>query len=173
MIFKEEQQRTHREIFIEECRQKAWGCACHADWIAKGLDQVMDEYTKLSKKDSELEAESKALEGALDSHTKDNRDKRKEIQSARDRIAHTLKSLGANVQTGQQALQQLIQSADNNLQLAEYAETWSWKEAEPKPEEKRNAQICEIQNCKGPKGHEVHADDLFKYDDFEEVSRGA
>jgi hypothetical protein len=33
------QQQNHRHAFIKECRQKASGAACHADWIAKQVDQ--------------------------------------------------------------------------------------------------------------------------------------
>ena len=38
MTFTKPEQTKHRKAFIDECRQKAWGAACHADWIAKGLE---------------------------------------------------------------------------------------------------------------------------------------
>jgi hypothetical protein len=41
--------------FIDECRQKAWGAACHADWISKGVDDIMAHYQKLQPEDRALE----------------------------------------------------------------------------------------------------------------------
>ena len=39
--FTEEQQKTHREAFINDGRQKAWNAACHAEWISKELDDLL------------------------------------------------------------------------------------------------------------------------------------
>ena len=41
MTFEDFQQTEHRIIFIQECRQKAWGAACHAEWISKQMDDLM------------------------------------------------------------------------------------------------------------------------------------
>ena len=41
MTFTKPEQDKHRKAFIDECRQKSWGAACHADWISKGVDDVM------------------------------------------------------------------------------------------------------------------------------------
>ena len=76
MTFTEERTETAiRDLFIEECRQKAWGAACNADWIGKQMDELMAQYQKLKDEDAALDAEIEELESALDSHTKDNRDK--------------------------------------------------------------------------------------------------
>ena len=136
MTFTEEEQKLHRDLFIEECRQKAWGAACNAEWISKGLDKVMAEYEKLQSQ-HELHTEKiKEYETALDSHTKDNRDKRKALQSRCAGIAKTMEALQANMQQGQQALRGLYQNVETNLELAKHAEGWEWKEAAPTPEQK-------------------------------------
>ena len=80
MTFTELEQNNHRKIFIDECRQKAWSAACHAEWIYKQLDTLLADFTKLQEQDAKLEGEIKMLETAVDAHTKDNRDKRKALQ---------------------------------------------------------------------------------------------
>jgi len=126
--FTDKQQKAHRAAFIEECRQKAWSAACHADWISKGLDNVMAEYEKLQSQ-HELHTEKiKEYEAALDSHTKDNRDKRKALQERCGGLAKTMEQLRANMQQGQQALQGLYQNVESNLALAAHAEGWEWRE---------------------------------------------
>jgi SMC interacting uncharacterized protein involved in chromosome segregation len=132
MTFTEKQQKEHREKFINECRQKAWGASCHADWVSKGLDTIMAEYTKLQNEDRALAEEIKTLETAMDYHTVENRNKRKTLQERRNQIANAMQAIGQNVQQGQQALNGLYQSIEASLQLAEHAEKWSWKEAEAK-----------------------------------------
>jgi hypothetical protein len=77
MTFTEKQQTEYRKEFIRECRQKAWGAACHADWISKGLDEALAHYTKIKQQDGELETKTKELETAVDYHTVENRNKRK------------------------------------------------------------------------------------------------
>jgi|SRR5258708_2574124 hypothetical protein len=153
MIFKEQQQRTHREVFIEECRQKAWGCACHAEWIAKNLDELMATYEKLRAEDAAIAVSIKEQENALDHHTVDNRNKRKSMQERRNDLAQKMQALGENMKNGHEAMQQLIQSADTNLSLAEHAEKWSWKEAELKNDDKSTypytrSKRCDDKNCK-------------------------
>src|SRR5215471_15225715 len=49
MTFSEEQQQRARDLFIEECRQNAWGAACNADWIGKQHDELLAQYEKLKK----------------------------------------------------------------------------------------------------------------------------
>jgi hypothetical protein len=130
MTFSEKQQTAHRKTFIEECRQKAWGARCHAEWISKSLDEVMAHYTKLKEEDRALEASIKDAETAVDYHIVENRNKRKAMQERRNVIAQQMKVLGENLKTGQQAFQQLHSSAETNLALAAHAETWGWKEVE-------------------------------------------
>jgi hypothetical protein len=130
--------RRSRQEFIRECHQKAWGAACHIDWISKGLDAVLAEYTKLQDEDRELEGKIKVLEAALDSHTVDNRKTRKELQTRRNAIAEQTKRLGNHMQLGQKALMELRQSVETNLDLAKHAETWEWREVDatlPTPSE--------------------------------------
>ncbi len=136
MPFTPIQQDKHRKTFIEECRQKAWGVACHAEWIGKQLDEGMAQYQKLKGDDAALLAEITNLSVALNSHTKDNREKRKELQERRVAIGKSMQGLGQNMAQGQQAMQQLYASVESNLALATHAEGWSWKEAEAKPDEK-------------------------------------
>lgn len=42
--------------------------------IGGQIDRLIDDYAKLKKDDETLEGEIKALETALDAHTKDNRE---------------------------------------------------------------------------------------------------
>jgi chromosome segregation ATPase len=133
MHFSEKQQKEHRETFIHDCRQKAWGAACHANWIGAQLDKLIEDYAKLKKEDEAHDAEIKALEAAVDSHTKDNRDKRKALQERRNTLAKQMQALSMAMQEGQRGLNELHQSIEANLQLAKHAETWEWKEAQPTP----------------------------------------
>jgi chromosome segregation ATPase len=133
VTFTAAQQKTHRAAFIAECRQKAWGAACHAAWISKNIDDLIAQFRKLQEEDKTLEADSKELAGALDSHTVNNRDKRKAIQEKRNKLAQEMQAISANAQQGQKALQQLLQSVESALALANYAETWEWKEVETTP----------------------------------------
>lgn len=104
MTFTEKQQKEHREKFINECRQKAWGASCHADWVSKGLDTIVAFYQKLSDEDRDLEAEIKAIETSADYHTVENRNKRKALQGRRNEIAKVMSSIAADMQQGQKAL---------------------------------------------------------------------
>src|SRR5438270_245103 len=80
-------QRTrHREAFIEDCRQKAWGAVCHATWIGKELDKLMAQYQQLSDQHRAALAEIDTLKAGLDSHTVDNREKRKDLQAKADTL---------------------------------------------------------------------------------------
>src|ERR1700722_20112297 len=88
------QQKKHRAAFIEECRQKAWGATCHADWISKNLDDLLAHYQKLQAEDKELETGIDDLAKAPDYHTVDNREKRKEMEQRRTAIAAQLKRMG-------------------------------------------------------------------------------
>src|SRR5690242_2225379 len=130
MNFTDEQQEQHRAAFIEECRQKAWGAACHADFIAKSLDGLMTEYAKLKEEDDTLAADIKEAEQAVDYHTVENRDKRKGMQEKRNQLAKVLQALGNNMGQGQKVMEQLLQSVEGSLQLSKHAEGWSWKEVE-------------------------------------------
>jgi hypothetical protein len=80
-----------------------------------------------------LDAEIKTQEVAVDSHTKDNRDKRKALQERRNTLAGQMNALGKAMQEGQRGLNGLHQSIEANLQLAKHAETWEWREVEAKP----------------------------------------
>ena len=88
----------------------------------------MLDYEKLQAEDHELGENIKKLDLAVDSHTKDNRLKRKDLQERRNAIAKTTKALALNMQEGQNAMQGLYQSVDASLQLAAHAAGWSWKE---------------------------------------------
>jgi hypothetical protein len=81
MTFTDDQQQEHRAAFINECRQKAWGAAAHADWISKGLDGLMAEYVKLKEEDNTVDADIKEAEAAIDSHTVDNRTKQRDARA--------------------------------------------------------------------------------------------
>jgi chromosome segregation ATPase len=130
MTFTAAEQKKHREAFIHECRQKAWGAACHADWIVKSLDELLASYQKLQADDRRMEDEIKELEAAVDSHMRDNREKRKAIQERRNALAQQMQLIGQNIQRGQKGLNDLYQSAEANLQLATHAEKWAWKEVD-------------------------------------------
>ena len=128
MTFSAEQQQEHREAFIKDCRQRAWAAACRAEWIAKQLDKLVEDYTKLKAEDEKLEGEIKALEAAVDYHTVENRGKRKALQERRNTIAKGMKLLTAEIQQGQLGANELYQTIEASLQLAAHAETWEWKE---------------------------------------------
>jgi hypothetical protein len=73
MTFTEAQQRDHRKAFIHECRQKAWGALCHAEWISKNLDDLLALYQKFQAEDDGLATSIKEAEKAVDYHTVENR----------------------------------------------------------------------------------------------------
>src|SRR5580658_8606796 len=129
MTFTRPDQIKHRKTFIDECRQKAWGAACHADWISKGLAGITAHCEKLQAEDRALEEAIKAAELAVDYHTVENRNKRKAMQERRNTLAQQMKVISENAQQGQQSLQQLYASMESNLELAKHAEEWEWKEA--------------------------------------------
>ncbi|HLH93526.1 MAG TPA: hypothetical protein VKW08_00265 [Xanthobacteraceae bacterium] len=128
--FTDAQQKAARKAFIEENKQKAWNAACHAEWIGKGLDQVVAECEKMQKEDEKLAEEIKALEASVVSHTKENRDQRKALQERRNGIAKTILGLRQHHERGQAAMAQLYQNVETSLALAKHAETWEWKEAQ-------------------------------------------
>ena len=133
--FTEQQQKDHRDAFIDDCKQKAWGAACHADWIGKQLDKLVADYSKFKAEDDKLDEEIKTLETAVDSHTKDNRDKRKALQERRATLSQNMQLLGQTVQNGNKEANRLHSSIESNLDLAKHAETWEWKEVEQKQNE--------------------------------------
>jgi chromosome segregation ATPase len=134
MTFDDKQQKENRQAFIDECRQKAWGAACHADWIGKSVDQLLADYKKLQEDDHTLEADIKDLDGRVDYHTVENRNKRKALQEKRNKIAEQLKFLGPVAQNGVKQMEQMQSSIETNLALAKHAETWEWKESQSVPE---------------------------------------
>jgi hypothetical protein len=131
MIFTKPEQAKHRKTFVDECRQKAWGAACHADWIAKGLKGLTDHFEKLQAEDRALDEAIKAADNAVDYHTVENRNKRKAFQERRNQVAQQMKLISENAQQAQRSLQQLYTSVESNLELAKHAEDWEWKEAAP------------------------------------------
>jgi hypothetical protein len=58
MTFSEEQQQRARDLFIEECRQKAWGAACNADWIGKQQDELLAQFETASRASLRISSES-------------------------------------------------------------------------------------------------------------------
>jgi hypothetical protein len=130
MTFSEKQQEKHRRSFIEECHQKAWGAACHADWIGSQLDKLVADYAKLKTDDDMLAEEIKTLETAVDSHTKDNRHKRKALQERRNALSPQMQAISLAVQEGQKAANNLYAGIESSLALAMHAETWEWKEVQ-------------------------------------------
>jgi septal ring factor EnvC (AmiA/AmiB activator) len=140
MTFTEEQQKPHRTAFIEECKQKAWGAACNADWISGQLEKMIADYTKLTEEDDKFAAEIKGLETAIDYHTKENRDKRKALQERRNGLTAQKEFLGRTIQEGQANANRLYGTIETHLALAKHAETWEWKEAQPNPSESAEPQ---------------------------------
>jgi hypothetical protein len=124
MTFAKGEQDKHRKAFIEECRQKAWGARCHADWISRGMDQLAAEIEKRQKEDGELSTFTPSRTATSVRPCKSAATSSQEIGP-----------IGQNVNRGQQSLQGLHQSIESNLELAKHAEGWAWKEAEPKSEE--------------------------------------
>lgn len=136
MTFTTEQQKKHRTAFVEDCHQKAWGASCNADFIAKHLDQLTADYTKLKADDDKLAEEIKTLETAVDEHTKDNRDKRKALQERRNGLSKRTQFVLMTHEQGQKTLAGLYQAIETNLALAKHAEAWEWKEVQAQPDEK-------------------------------------
>ena len=127
--FTKAEQSKCREAFIRESREKAWGAACHADYIAQQSNLVAEEYQKVHEEDQDLERQIKDLENAVDSHTKDNRDQRKQLQERRNDHARRLQALAQQMNQAEQALRTLYGNVENNLALAKHADEWEWKEA--------------------------------------------
>lgn len=138
MTFTKPQQKARRKAFIEECRQKAWSCACHADWISKSIDEVLAHYQKLQAEDNQLEADIKELAAALDYHTVENREKRKAMQGLRDQRAQEMQITAQSAQRGRKAMQQLLASVESSLAFAKHAGRWQWKETETRADEEVN-----------------------------------
>jgi len=143
MEFTDPEQAKHRAEFIREARQKAWGARCHAEWVSKGLDELLAHYEKLQAEDAALEANIKAAEVAVDYHTVENRNKRKAMQERRNVLAGQMKAIIENHQQGQQAMATLLQSAETNLALTAYAGEWNWTEVEPEKEHSPGAENAE------------------------------
>lgn len=143
MTFSPQQQEDHRNAFIAECRERAWGAACHADWIASQLEKMTADYSKLTQEDEKLAAEIKALETAIDSHTKDNRDKRKTMQERRNMLSKQMSALGRMVHEANQAANTLYGNVETQLALAKHAETWEWKEAQSTPSDASETKSAE------------------------------
>lgn len=78
---------SHRKSLIQECRQKAWGALCHAEWISKNLDDLLALYQKFQAEDTALAESIKESETAIDYHTVENRNKRKAMQERRNKLA--------------------------------------------------------------------------------------
>jgi hypothetical protein len=56
----------------------------------KSIDALIARYKKLQDEDRQLEADIKEADGATDSHTVDNRQRRKAMQERRNRIAQEI-----------------------------------------------------------------------------------
>jgi chromosome segregation ATPase len=128
--FSKSEQHTFRQVFILECRQKAWGATCNAAWISKELDTLVAQYEELAAEDHKHEEEIKTLENAVDQHTVENRNKRKALRERREVLKGVTSALAANVKQAQQAMVNLRQSAETNLALASYAAEWEWNKPE-------------------------------------------
>jgi lipid II:glycine glycyltransferase (peptidoglycan interpeptide bridge formation enzyme) len=90
---------------------------------------------KLQEQDGKLEAEINTLALAVDSTTKDNRDKRKALQEKRNSLTKQIQLAAESHKEGQRVLANLYQSAEGSLALARHAESWEWKEVAPNPED--------------------------------------
>ena len=130
--FTEAQQTEHRGSFIRECRQKAWGAACHAEWIGKQMDDLMEQYRKLSDGNVALGTDIDTLKHALDYHTKESSDKRKELQRRRIDLQKAMETIAKHATEGQKAMQQLYASLESSLALAKHAEEWTWRKSHPR-----------------------------------------
>jgi len=128
--FNQKEQTEHRKAFIADCMFKAWGAACHADWMQKSLNELIAQYQKLQAEDKALETEITANADGFNGHTVENRNKRNELQKRRTTIGNNMKLIATNTQQGAQAMQRLLDSVDQNLLLADHAKEWSWKEVE-------------------------------------------
>jgi hypothetical protein len=107
---------------IDERCQKAWGAACHADWISNGVDAIIAHYQKLQAEDRALEEAITAAEAAVEYHTVENLNKRKSMQERCNTLAQQMKLIGENAQQGQKALEDLYRGMESNLALAKHAE---------------------------------------------------
>lgn len=122
----------HRAAFIEECMQKAWGAACHAAWISESVDKLLADHKRLQEEGNGYDSDIKKLAGRVDSHTVENRNKRKAPQEKRNGPAAQMQFLAQAAQQGVKSMEQMHVSIETHLALAKHAETWDWKEAESK-----------------------------------------
>jgi len=111
MSWTDAEQDEHRAAFIKECRRKAWGAACEADFIGKQADKLMAEYARFSE-------DRDALAASPDGHTVANREKRKQLVDG-------MKLIQESIAKGQERMQSLLVQSDNNLAVAKHAEGWS------------------------------------------------
>jgi len=102
--------------------------------MVKQLDKLFEQYTNLQGEERKLQEEVRTLKDALDSHTDENHAKRKIAQDRRDTVVPLIEALGKDIQNGRQMLAQLYSNAETNIELAEFAVNWSFKELEPKTE---------------------------------------
>lgn len=131
--FTKEQQEKYRQQFIEECHMKAWSAACHAEWVVDQMDQVVKGYEKMEGELKKIDDEITDLTNAIDHHTKDNREKRKNLETHRQMILPALEHMKKRLQDGYKGTEGLYQGIEANLGVAEFAKKWEWKEVEAKP----------------------------------------
>jgi len=126
--FNDQQQSEHRQAFTKDCMQKAWGAACHADWIQKSLDKLLAHYQALKAQDRELEERIKTNADGTNGHTKENRNLRADLQKKRSVIGTQMRLIAQNIQQGAATMQKMLDSVDQNLLLADHAQSWNWIE---------------------------------------------
>lgn len=125
----EEQKKEHREQFIKDCRQKAWGAACHAEWISKGLDSVVAAYKNLQDEDRAVGEGLRKASEALDNHTDEGQTERKALRNRWASIQTALETLAKKMQQGHDVLNGRYKNIEASLALAKHAEMWERKEA--------------------------------------------
>lgn len=129
-IFTKEEQEKYRKHFVEEARQKAWGCMCHADWALAKLDKVVASITKLEAEEKRVSEDLKALTDSPEYHTVENRGKIKALRDYLGTVKQQITVAQKRFKEGQDGVNGLYQNAESNLELEQHALTYLVKEVD-------------------------------------------
>lgn len=131
ITFTKLQNDTHRKSFIESCRQNAWNTACHADHLEGQIAERIVEYRNCSQKYADIKAEIDKLAAAIDAHTFDNRQKRKQLQAELNGAGSQMERLIKIAEEGRAAVAQMRAQAAQYDALAKHAESFNFGSPTP------------------------------------------
>lgn len=156
MTYTKEQQEASRGKFIESLLDEAWRKRCRVSYIrGVQLPKVQAEVDSLTEQIGALDAEIAKVENGLEFHKFENREKVKQLRGERDALERQRNGTGKvdprDPERSDRGLVGMIYNmnlmaiekeaeADNQEELARYAETWKHEDA---PAEKAATAIGE------------------------------